>query len=153
MKLASNFTLLLSFFLWLALRDASAQTVTTNLTAVQHEVREAIDAAIAAGDLPGAVVGFWHNGHWLVRDVYGNRALDKDQEPMTLDTIFDMASITKPVATATSIAILAERGQVDLDAPVKTYLPQFTGDGRDAVRVKHLLRHTAGLIPDNAIED
>ncbi len=153
MKLASNFTLLLSFFLWLALRDVSAQTETTNLTAAQREVREAIDAAIAAGDLPGAVVGFWHNGHWLVRDVYGNRALDKDQEPMTLDTIFDMASITKPVATATSIAILAERGQVDLDAPVKTYLPQFTGDGRDAVLVKHLLRHTAGLIPDNAIED
>ena len=153
MKLAANFTLQLSLCFLVALRNVSAQTETENLSAAQREVRQAIDAAIAAGDLPGAVVGFWHNGQWLVRDVYGNRALDKDLEPMTLDTIFDMASITKPVATATSIAILAERGQVDLDAPVKTYVPQFTGDGRDAVLVKHLLRHSAGLIPDNAIQD
>ena len=153
MKLALKFTLLISFFLLSAIRGVSAQTDSTVLADAKLEVRAAIEAAIAAGDLPGAVVGFWHNGQWLVRDVYGNRAMDKDQEAMTLDTVFDMASITKPVSTATSIAILAERGLVDLEAPVKTYLPEFTGDGRDAVLVKHLLRHSAGLIPDNAIQD
>jgi uncharacterized protein YbbC (DUF1343 family) len=153
MKFASKFTLLILLYLFSAIRSVSAQTDPAKLTAANHEVREAIEAAIAAGDLPGAVVGFWHNGEWLVRDVYGSRAMDKDQEAMTLDTIFDMASITKPVSTATSIAILAERGKVDLEVPVKTYVPQFTGDGRDAVLIKHLLRHSAGLIPDNAIQD
>ena len=153
MKLESIFTLLVSLCLLPVIRSVSAQTDPAKLTTAKQEVREAIDAAIAAGDLPGAVVGFWQNGEWLVRDVYGNRAMDKDQEAMTLDTIFDMASITKPVSTATSIAILAERGKVDLEATVKTYLPEFTGDGRDAVLVKHLLRHSAGLIPDNSIQD
>ena len=121
------------------------------LVQAKSEVREAIGAAIEAGDLPGAVVGFWHDGKWLVKETFGNRAVEKETEAMTLDTIFDMASITKPVATATSIAILAERGKVNIEAPVKTYLPEFTGDGRDEVLVKHLLTHTAGLIPDNAI--
>ncbi len=151
MRLVSNFALL--FSVCFLIRSVSAQSDSANLADAKKEVREAIDSAIAAGDLPGAVVGFWHNGEWLVRDVYGNRAMDKDPEAMTLDTVFDMASITKPVSTATSIAILAERGKVDLEAPVKTYVPEFTGDGRDAVLVKHLLRHTAGLIPDNAIQD
>lgn len=152
MKFASKFFLLATLLL-LTSRAVSAQTDTTKLTTAKTEVRQTIEAAITAGDLPGAVVGFWYNGEWLVRDVYGNRAMDKDQEAMTLDTIFDMASITKPVSTATSIAILVEQGKVDIDAPVKTYVPEFTGDGRDAVLVKHLLRHTAGLIPDNAIQD
>jgi uncharacterized protein YbbC (DUF1343 family) len=153
MTFAPKFACLVSLLLLTTLDGVFAQTKPAKLTATQQAVRDAIDAAIIAGDLPGAVVGFWHNGEWLVRDVYGNRALDKDQEAMTLDTIFDMASITKPVSTATSIAILAERGKVDIDAPVKTYVPEFAGDGRDAVLVKHLLRHTAGLIPDNAIQD
>lgn len=153
MKFVSKFTLLVALYFVTLTPRVYAQTDAAKLTAAKQEVREAIDAAIAAGDLPGAVVGFWHNGEWLVRDVYGNRAMDPSQEAMTLDTIFDMASITKPVSTATSMAILMERGKVDLEAPVKTYIPEFTGDGRDAVLVKHLLRHTAGLIPDNSIQD
>ncbi len=153
MKLAPKLLVLTVLWLLTSNRSVWAQTDSTNLAMANAEVREAIEAAIAAGDLPGAVVGFWHNGEWLVRDVYGHRAMDKDPELMTLDTIFDMASITKPVSTATSIAILAERGKVDIEAPVKAYIPEFTGEGRDAVLVKHLLRHTAGLIPDNAIQD
>lgn len=58
--------------------------------------------------LPGAVVGFWHDGQWLVRDTYGNRQIEPSVQPMTLDTVFDMASITKPVATATSVLILVK---------------------------------------------
>ncbi len=123
------------------------------LDQAKSEVRQLIETAINAGDLPGAVVGFWSEGRWLIQEVYGNRAMLPSVEPMSLDTIFDMASITKPVSTAASIMILVDRGQVDIDAPVARYLPAFTGDGRDEVLVKHLLRHTAGLIPDNAIED
>lgn len=128
-------------------------TTDSQITLAKEASRTLIETAISAGDLPGAVVGFWHDGQWLVREAYGDRQLEPSREPMTLDTIFDMASITKPVATATSIMLLVQRGRLDLEAPVKTYLPQFTGEGRDAVCVKHLLRHTAGLIPDNALKD
>jgi serine-type D-Ala-D-Ala carboxypeptidase len=63
----------------------------------------------------------------------------------TRSTIWDLASITKIVATTTALAQLVERGAVDLDAPVSRYLPEWVGDGRDAVRVRHLLTHTSGL--------
>jgi CubicO group peptidase (beta-lactamase class C family) len=66
---------------------------------------------------------------------------------MTGDTIFDAASLTKVVATAPSIMMLIERGQVELDAPVQTYIAEFTSEGRDAVTVRHLLTHTSGLPP------
>ena len=153
MKLAVRASLFLVYSLCTFAIATAQQTDSESLSKAKAEIREAMEAAISAGDLPGAVVGFWHNGEWLVRETFGNRVVGETNEPMTLDTVFDMASITKPVATATSIAILAERGKVNVEAPVKTYLPEFTGDGRDDVLVKHLLTHTAGLIPDNAIGD
>ena len=153
MKLAVRASLFLVYALCTFAIATAQDAGSESLSKAKAEIREAMEAAISAGDLPGAVVGFWHNGEWLVRETFGNRVVGETNEPMTLDTVFDMASITKPVATATSIAILAERGKVNVEAPVKTYLPEFTGDGRDEVLVKHLLTHTAGLIPDNAIGD
>ncbi len=141
------------WFAFLLSAATIAHSQSEDLVAVKQEIAAQVESAIAEGDLPGAVVGFWHDGQWLVRDTYGDRQVEPSVEPMTLDTVFDMASITKPVATATSVLILVERGQVALDAPVAKYLPNFTGQGRDEVCVKHLLTHTAGLIPDNAIAD
>ena len=120
--------------------------------ALKTQVRLLVEAAIEAGDLPGAVIGLWHDGEWQMRETYGQRSVEP-AEPMTLDTVFDMASITKPVATATSVMLLVQDGQLDLDARVCEILPEFTGDGREDVRVWHLLTHTAGLIPDNALKD
>lgn len=120
---------------------------------LKSEVNEMVKAAIDAGDLPGAIVGVWHDGDWVLRETYGHRALDPDTEPMTFDTIFDMASITKPVATATSAMMLVQDGKLDLNARVVDYLPDFTGDGRDELRVWHLMTHSGGLIPDNALAD
>ncbi|MEI9866282.1 MAG: serine hydrolase domain-containing protein [Limisphaerales bacterium] len=91
---------------------------------------------------------------WLERNgtayhkAFGNRALVPAREPMTEDTIFDAASLTKVVATTPAVLLLVERRQVKLDAPIQTYLPEFTGDGRDAVTVRELLTHTSGLPPD-----
>src|SRR5207249_2505345 len=73
--------------------------------------------------------------------------------PMTDDTIFDAASLTKVVATTPAIMLLVEEDRVKLDAPVKTYLPEFTGDGRDAITVHHLLTHTSGLRPDTDLNE
>ncbi len=72
---------------------------------------------------------------------------------MTLDTIFDLASLTKPISTATSVHKLASEGKIDLDAPVTKYLPAFAENGKDKITIRHLLLHTSGLIPDNAISD
>lgn len=77
-----------------------------------------VQAAIDAGDMPGAIVGLWHDGQWVLRETYGERAVDPKPEPMTLNTIFDMASITKPVATATSTMLLVQDGRLDLNAGV-----------------------------------
>ena len=91
---------------------------------------------------------------WLERNgavyekAYGERSLVPDREPMTEDTIFDMASLSKVEATTPAVMILIERGQVKLDAPVCTYIPEFTGGGKELVTVRELLTHTSGLPPD-----
>lgn len=120
---------------------------------LKSEVAELVKTAMDGGDLPGAIVGLWHDGQWVLRESYGYRALDPNQEPMTFDTVFDMASITKPVATATSAMMLVQDGKLDLNARVVDYLPEFTGEGRDELRVWHLMTHSGGLIPDNALSD
>ncbi len=120
---------------------------------LKSEVRQMVEAAIDAGDLPGAIVGLWHDGKWVLREKFGHRAIEPQKEEMTFDTVFDMASITKPVATATSAMMLVQDGKLDLNARVCDYLKDFTGDGREELRVWHLLTHTGGLIPDNALAD
>jgi uncharacterized protein YbbC (DUF1343 family) len=102
-----------------------------------------IDGAIKAHNLPGCVVAVGRHDEVLFVHAYGSRALLPVQMPMTVDTVFDLASLTKPVATASSLMVLVERGQVDLEARASTYvselarLPPFT--------VRQLLIHTSGL--------
>src|SRR5262249_33633703 len=84
---------------------------------------------------------------------YGNRALEPEPEPMTVDTIFDLASLTKVVATATSMMILVERGLVRLGDPVSRYIPEFAEMGKKNITVEQLLTHRSGLMPDNDIKD
>jgi uncharacterized protein YbbC (DUF1343 family)/CubicO group peptidase (beta-lactamase class C family) len=106
-----------------------------------------IDTAIGEGKLPGAVVWVEHgsNIYWKA---YGKRALVPAEETMTPDTIFDAASLTKVLATAPAIMLLVERGQLKLDEPASTFIPQFTGDGKEAITVRQLLTHTSGLPED-----
>jgi uncharacterized protein YbbC (DUF1343 family)/CubicO group peptidase (beta-lactamase class C family) len=106
----------------------------------------AIEAAIATNRIPGGVLWLERQGATHVRAL-GRRAVAPASEPMTADTVFDAASLTKVVATAPAVMKLVGAGRVLLDAPVKTYLPEFTGEGRDAVTVRHLLTHTSGLRP------
>jgi len=72
---------------------------------------------------------------------------------MDVETVFDLASLTKPIATATSIMILVERGKIDIDERVAKYMPEFADNGKENVTVRQLLTHTAGLIPDNALDE
>jgi uncharacterized protein YbbC (DUF1343 family)/CubicO group peptidase (beta-lactamase class C family) len=110
------------------------------------EIDAAIQDAIADQRCPGAVLWLEHD-HATHRRAYGHRALFPSLEPMTADTIFDAASLTKVVATTPAILLLVERGQLDPDAAVNTYLPEFAGQNRESILLKHLLTHTSGLPP------
>src|SRR5258706_5028648 len=107
-----------------------------------------IRASIEKKELPGAVVLVARHGRVAWRKAYGSRAVEPRREAMTLDTIFDLASLTKIVATATSIMILVEQGKVRLSDPVVEFIPEMKGGGRDAITLEQLLTHTAGFAPD-----
>lgn len=104
----------------------------------------AIEKAVAGGNIPGAVLAVVRHGKMAYLKAYGCRQTYPTPIPMTTDAIFDMASCTKPMATAMSAMILYERGELDLESPVSAYLPGFDDRG-GSIRVKHLLTHTSGL--------
>jgi uncharacterized protein YbbC (DUF1343 family)/CubicO group peptidase (beta-lactamase class C family) len=108
----------------------------------------AVESEIKQRHLPGAVVLVARNGGVVWRKAYGARALEPAREAMTTDTIFDVASLTKIVATATSIMILVERGKLRLSDPLSAYIPEIKGDGRESITIELLLTHRAGYAPD-----
>lgn len=101
----------------------------------------------------GCVVLVGVRGNIVHRKAYGKRVVEPEAEEMALDTVFDLASLTKPVATATSVMLLVEEGKIDLDKPACTYLPEFTGEDKETITVRQLLTHQSGLIADNALAD
>jgi uncharacterized protein YbbC (DUF1343 family)/CubicO group peptidase (beta-lactamase class C family) len=109
---------------------------------------QVIQASIAKKELPGAVVLVARHGRIAWRKAYGSRAVEPQREIMTADTIFDLASLTKIVATATSIMILVEQGKVRLSDPAVEFIPEMKGGGRDAITIEQLLTHTTGFAPD-----
>lgn len=108
---------------------------------------------IASRRVPGAVVVVGRGDAIAFAKAYGDRARLPEVEPMTVDTIFDMASLTKPIAAATLVMILIEEGKIRLSDPVRKFLPDWDNHGKGGITVEQLLRHRAGLIPDNAIGD
>ena len=111
------------------------------------EMDAAISRAVADKKCPGGVLWVEHRGV-TYHKAYGQRALVPAPEPMTEDTIFDAASLTKVVACTPAVMLLVERGQVNLDERVQTYIPEFTGEGKEAITVRQLLTHVSGLRGD-----
>ena len=109
---------------------------------------DVIAEAIKERKLPGAVVVVGRGDTVVLRKVYGDRALDPAREPMTLDTIFDVASLTKVVATTPAVMMLVEEGKIRLTDPVAAFIPDFAKYGKDRVTVRDLLTHMSGLRPD-----
>ena len=112
-----------------------------------------VEAAIRDGQLPGAVVLVWHRGRTVYHKAFGRRAVVPDAERMTTDTIFDLASLTKVVATTTAVMMLVEEGRIRLRAPVAQYVPGFDRHGKHDVTVEHLLTHMSGLRPDLDLDE
>ncbi|WP_335555201.1 serine hydrolase domain-containing protein [Massilia sp. DD77] len=107
-------------------------------------IDRAVNEAVAARKLPGAVFRLEREGAAYERG-YGKTSYQADAVPVTPDTVFDAASLTKVIATAPSVLMLAEEGRIDLDAPLIRYFPECAGGGKDAITVRHLLTHTSGL--------
>ncbi len=104
-----------------------------------------VEEEMAAGHFPGAVVLVGRPDRILYCKAFGSAMIEPALEPMQTDTVFDLASLTKPIATATSILILADRKQLSVDDLVGTYLPAFACAGKEDARIRHLLTHTSGL--------
>ncbi len=112
------------------------------------EMDSVIADEIAKQRLPGAVVFVGRKGRVVWHKAYGARVVEPARETMSDDTIFDVASLTKVVATATSIMILVERGKLRLNDPVSLHIPELKGEGRDRVTIEQLLTHVSGYAPD-----
>ena len=127
----------------------SAGMLSDRLAVIDRLVQEGLDQE----KMPGAVVVIGRRAGVVFRKAYGFRQTQPERVPMTLDTVFDLASLTKPIATATSVMVLIQQGKIDPASTVATYLPDFAANGKDAITVHQLLTHTGGLIADNSIED
>jgi uncharacterized protein YbbC (DUF1343 family)/CubicO group peptidase (beta-lactamase class C family) len=112
-----------------------------------------VEQAIAEKKLPGAVVLIGRGDRVLYQKAFGRRAVEPSPEPMTLDTIFDVASLTKVVATTTSIMKLVEEGRIRLSDRVSDYVPGFERYNKNGITVRHLMTHTSGLRPDLDLAD
>ena len=110
----------------------------------------AIDKAIAKAEIPGAVLlaRMQRDGELLEHEVVRGLAVVRPERiPITRETIFDLASLTKPIATTTALMILVDEGAIQLDDPVSKVLPEFEERDKQAVTLRHLLGHSSGLRP------
>ena len=123
------------------------------LSELADGVDRLVGEAIAQGKLPGCVVAIGNADGVLYEKAFGARALLPEREAMTVDTIFDVASLTKPVATAMSMLVLAERGKVALDETAAHYVPEFRGHGKERITLRQLLTHVSGLPVETPLAD
>jgi uncharacterized protein YbbC (DUF1343 family)/CubicO group peptidase (beta-lactamase class C family) len=135
-----------------ALPEASPASLGFDAERVKR-IDAAVDRAIELEEVPGAVVLIGRRGMIAYARAAGRRAVVPQPEPMTRDTVFDMASLTKPVATATSVMILVDEGKIRVAERLVRSLPEFDNHGKGAITIEQLLRHRAGFIPDNPIAD
>jgi len=112
-----------------------------------------VEEAIRNGETPGCVVAIGRRDGIAYLECFGQRQQEPSGEPMTRDTVFDLASLTKPVATATSVMQLVEEGLLSLDDTIGSHLSGFSAHGKDSLTVRDLLTHTSGLIADNPLAD
>jgi SSS family transporter len=129
--------------------DVAAAATTADFTPITTLLTQ----AIAEKKIPGAVVVVNHDGRTMFERAYGDRAVEPVVEPMTEETVFDMASLTKCLVTATAVMQLYELHKLDFDDPVAKYLPDFGVNGKQAVTIRELLTHYSGLPPDVDLKD
>jgi len=108
---------------------------------IAEKMRQGVNARV----FPGAVLLVSHQGQTVHHAAYGYACLIPEREPATVDTTYDLASLTKPIATATAGALLVADGRLGLDDPLERYVPELTQDALRRATIRHLLNHTSGL--------
>ena len=129
-------------------QNAWSRAKTTPPASQFAPVDAAIRTAIVEHQIPGAVLVIGHNSRIVYRKAYGYRSLEPRRETMTADTIFDIASLTKVVATTLCVMRMIQYGQVRADDPVARYIPEFAVNGKGDITVRQLLTHYSGLPQD-----
>jgi uncharacterized protein YbbC (DUF1343 family)/CubicO group peptidase (beta-lactamase class C family) len=120
---------------------------------LEGRIDRAVARSLEDGQMSGCVVLVGRRGGIVFEKAYGDRSVEPVKEPMTTDTLFDMASLTKPVATATAMMVLIERGQLRLQDKVAKFFPEFAANGKQDVTIEQLLVHSSGLLADNPLAD
>jgi uncharacterized protein YbbC (DUF1343 family) len=144
----------LAFFMGSAAISQEWVSVTDGLGAdTKQRIASMVQTAIEEKKMPGCVICVGRNDRILFLQSYGNKSLDPKPTPMSIDTVFDMASITKPVATGSSIMKLVEQGKLRLTEKVSDWFPEFANNEKQNMTVLDCLVHRSGLIPDNALAD
>ena len=158
---ARRFSVLLIVTLcaWLALASAAHAQVVSPAPAVaisealQNRIGQVVRDAIRKHEIPGAVVAIGIRDRTVFHHAYGSLSVQPVLSVLPPDAVFDLASLTKAVATAPSVLQLAADRRIALDDPVARYLPAFGSKGKEAITVRQLLTHTSGLPDDNALQD
>jgi uncharacterized protein YbbC (DUF1343 family)/CubicO group peptidase (beta-lactamase class C family) len=128
---------------------ASASLTPKSLKPIANIVKK----EIRAGRIPGAVVIIGNRDKKLFRQAFGYRSTTPKKLPMNVNTVFDLASLTKVIATTTAVMQLAEDGKLSLEEPVADYWPEFGSNGKDNITVRDLLTHYSGMRPDLPLND
>ena len=118
-----------------------------------RRIDDVVEQSIREGDLPGAVVLIWHRGQTVYQEAFGHRSVSPRSEPATTDTVYDVASLTKVIATTSAVMILVEEGRLRLRDPVYRHLAGFERHDKGDITVEHLLTHMSGLRPDFPLEE
>ncbi len=109
------------------------------------EVDATVERFLEGKAFPGAVVAVGRNGALVHLKAYGHQTYESRAPAMTVDTVFDLASLTKVIATTTMAMMMVDEGRLDLDRPVRDFFPKFTGGMKDRITVRHLLTHSSGI--------
>lgn len=130
--------------------DVETIPLNGGMTCLEEALDAVVPEALEDGKIPGAVILIGHktaSGYETWQKAYGYLRVEPDRVPMRADALFDLASMTKPIATGTSLMRLVEQGRVGLDDPVGKYLAEFKAGDKKAVTVRHLMTHTSGMPP------
>src|SRR5690348_8255795 len=140
--------IILCFFLGQTLLAPPAIVAQEPFTRQLESIGPLIEEAIEARKCPGAVVLIGHDGKVVYRRAFGNRTLVPQRKVMTADTIFDLASLTKVIATTTAIMQLVDAGKIRLEDRVSEYWPEFRENGKEDITIRELMTHYSGFRGD-----
>lgn len=112
---------------------------------MKEEVVQFLQEEVAQNHIPGAVIQVQHENKTILEEAVGYRAIYEEEATMTLETQFDLASLTKVVATTTAFLYLLDQGEIRLEDKVIKFIPEFSAHEKSAITLRHLLTHTSGL--------